>query len=128
MIKISGFDSLARKLRKISTEKAAALLESAFIDGADVLAEMAIQLAPKDTGNLIGKVKIKKGKKRKGVVRRIISFNAPYAFHVETGTKGHGEIAFWDRPARPFARPALTMTAPKIIADITARAERELSK
>lgn len=120
MIRISGFDSLARKLRKISTERATSLLESAFVDGADVLAEMAVQLAPKATGNLAKKVKIKKGKKRKGVVRRIISFNAPYAFHVETGTK--------DQPARPFVRPAFTMTAPKIIADITARAERELSK
>jgi HK97 gp10 family phage protein len=120
MIRISGFDALARKLRKISTENATALLDSAFADGADVMVEAAIQRAPKATGNLAKKVKIKKGRKRRGIVRRIISFNSSYAFHVETGTK--------TQPARPFLRTAFNLTAPRIVADIERRAERELSR
>lgn len=123
MIRIQGMDELARKLKKISTENVTELLESAFVDGADVIGEGAVRRAPVATGDLQRSIKVKKGRKRKGVVRRIISFGgkkAPYAFHVETGTE--------HQPPRPFIRPAFYAAAPAIIRDIEARADKELSK
>lgn len=111
---LEGADELDRALKRIGDRATGILLREAVQKGADIVADEAKRLAPKDTGALAEGIHAEVTTSKQGQAAADISHHRKqwYGGLVEKGTK--------NSPAQPFLRPAFDATADeaeKVVAD-----------
>jgi HK97 gp10 family phage protein len=102
---VEGADALDAALKRIGDRATGILLREAVQKGADIIADEAKRLAPKDTGALAAGIHAEITTSKQGQAVADVSFNKKqwYGGLVEKGTK--------NIPAHPYIRPAFDTKA-----------------
>lgn len=101
VVHVEGAEALNRALRAVGNRATGLLLRQAAEKGAEVLAEEARRIAPRDTGRLAEGLHAKVGRVQAGRVQVNVSYDKRqwYGKLVEEGTV--------HQATKPFLRPAL---------------------
>lgn len=109
LIHLEGADELNQALRRVGDRASGILLKQAAEAGAEVIADEAKRLAPRDTGALADGItaKVHRAQHGRAQVNIGIGKREWYGQLIELGTE--------KMPARPFLRPALDSKAEEAI-------------
>jgi len=106
-IEVGGIDALVRKFDKV-IDSLKDELQEAVMEGADLIQNIAVELVPVRTGRLRASIQVLPGDRPMEAIVRAGGASAPYARHVEYGTRRMS--------AQPYMRPAADARRDEVVA------------